>query len=192
MAEPSAGDGDGDDASPGETTDATAQVGSGGATGTVEATDAAETAERGETTDHVRVHYGMSGSVPLQLFDFVFEPTGCYVLDCGAFTPLFDLAVGRHTRRAAALDAVYDEHGVDGLLASADSVTWLSTAVIERVVLHDGGRFARPKLAVETRDGAPARTVRLHEVDASTVRDALAPLLGGAVRVDLVAGAGLF
>ena len=141
---------------------------------------------------HVRVHYGMSGSVPLQLFEFVFEPAGCYVLDCGAFTPLFGLSSGKHTRRAAAVDAVYDDHGLDGLLACADTVQWLSVRTIDRVTLHDGGLVARPKLTIETRGDAPDRAVRLHGADVDAVADALDALVDGAVRVERVEGSGLF
>jgi hypothetical protein len=141
-------------------------------------------------TDHVRVHYGMCGSVPLQLFEFVFEAGGCYVLDCGAFTPLFGLAAGRHTQRARALDRVYDDHGLDGLLAAADTVTWLSGDAIERVVVSDGGRFTRPTLSVETRGDAPSRSVRLHDVDAAALHGALADLVGDA-RVDYTTRTGL-
>jgi hypothetical protein len=139
---------------------------------------------------HVRVHYGMSGSVPLQLFEFVFEPAGCYVLDCGAFTPLFGLAAGKHTRRARALDRAYDEHGLDGLLVAADTVTWLSGDAIERVAVSDSGRFARPKLTIETRGDAPSYSARLHDVDASALHDALADLVGDA-RVDDTTRTGL-
>lgn len=140
----------------------------------------------------VRVHYGMSGSVPLQLYEFVFEPAGCYVLDCGAFTPLFGLTTGRHTRRAAALDEVYDEQGLDGLLAVADTTTWLAWATVARVTLHDGGRFTRPKLTVETRGEAPSRTVRLHGVDAAALADSLRAVVGDSVQFDHVESTGLF
>jgi hypothetical protein len=146
-------------------------------------------ADSDPTPDHVRVHYGMSGSVPLQLFEFVFEPAGCYVLDCGAFTPLFGLAAGRHTRRALTLDRAYDDHGLDGLLAHADTVTWLSDGVIERIAVSTGGRFTRPKLTIETHDDAPSRSVRLHDVDAQALHDALADLLGD-VRLDYTARPG--
>lgn len=130
----------------------------------------------------------MSGSVPLQLFDFVFEPAGCYVLDCGAFTPLFGLARGKHTRRAAALDARYDDDGVAGLLAVADTVTWLAWESVHRVVLHDAGWLTRPKLVIETRDDAPSRSVRLHGVDVESVFEALTDVVTGGVRLDRVAG----
>jgi hypothetical protein len=145
----------------------------------------------GPDPDHVRVHYGMTGSVPLRLFEFVFEPAGCYLLDCGAFTPLFGLASGGHRRRAAALDAAYADHGVDGLLASADTVTWLSVDRIERVTLHDGGWVARPKLSVATTGDAPARSVRLHGVDVDALADALGTLAGDGLRIDRASGAGL-
>jgi hypothetical protein len=139
---------------------------------------------------HVRVHYGMCGSVPLQLFEFVFEPAGCYVLDCGAFTPLFGLAAGKHTRRARTLDRVYDEHGLAGLLATADTVTWLSGDAIERVAISGAGRFTRPKLTIETRGDTPSYSARLHDVDASVLHGALADLVGD-VRVDDTTRTGL-
>jgi hypothetical protein len=142
-------------------------------------------------TGRVRVHYGMSGSVPLQLFVFVFEPAGCYVLDCGAFTPLFGLATGKHTTRALALDRVYEDDGLDGLLACADTVTWLSDEAIERVVVSDGGLFTRPKLTIETRGDAPSRSVRLHDVDTSALHDALVDLVGDA-RLEYTARPSLF
>lgn len=143
-------------------------------------------------TPHVRVHYGMAGSVPLQLFEFVFEPAGCYVLDCGAFTPLFGLTMGKHTRRATALDTVYDHHGLDGLLAVADTTTWLSWETVKRVGVHDGGRFTRPKLTLETRGDAPSQRVRLHGVDVSDLYESLRALAGDSTRLDRIDGAGLF
>lgn len=143
-------------------------------------------------TTHVRVHYGMAGSVPLQLFEFVFEPAGCYVLDCGAFTPLFGLSMGKHARRAAALDEVYETSGVDGLLAVADTTTWLSWAAIDRVVVHDGGWFTRPKLTLETRGDAPSRRVRLHGVDVPDLYESLKTTVGDSTRLDRVEGSGLF
>jgi hypothetical protein len=141
-------------------------------------------------TTHVRVHYGLSGSVPLQLFDFVFEAGGCYVLDCGAFTPLFGLARGKHTERAAALDGVYDAHGVEGLLGVADSVTWLPWESVSRVALYTGGWFARPKLAIETAVDHAVRPVRLHGVDVQGTYDALVALVDDRVRLDWVDGMG--
>ncbi len=140
--------------------------------------------------EHLRIHYGMSGSVPLHLLEFVFEPAGCYVLDCGGFTPLFDLTRGRHTRRAAQINAVYRDHGLQGVLASADTVTWLAWESVERVVLHDGGRLTRPKLRLVTVEGVPSSSVRLHDVEVDALSTALARF-EGRVRVDRVAGAGL-
>ena len=140
---------------------------------------------------HVRVHYGLSGSVPLQLFEFVFEPGGCYVFDCGAFTPLFGLARGKHTERAAALDAVYDSHGVDGLLGVADSVTWVSAEEIERITLYTGGWLGRPKLSVQTTGEPSVRPVRIHGVDVERVSDGLETLLEGRVPVERIDGIGL-
>jgi hypothetical protein len=151
-------------------------------------TDAADAAP--PESDHLRVHYGMSGSVPLRLFEFVFEPAGCYVLDCGGFTPMFDLARGRHTRRAAHVDAVYHDHGLAGLLASADTVTWFAWERVERVVLHDGGRFTRPKLRVVTGAETPSPSVRLHDVDVAALSTAL-ERFEERVRVERSAGAGL-
>ena len=146
-----------------------------------------------ETEDEVvRVHYGMTGSVPLTLVEFVFEPAGCYVLDCGSFTPLFGLTMGKHTRRAAAVDAVYREDGVGGLLAGANTVTWYAWDAVESIVLHDGGRFTRPKLTLQTRDDVPERAVRLHDVEVSSVYESLAELAGGRTSLRRVDGAGLF
>jgi hypothetical protein len=134
----------------------------------------------------------MAGSVPLQLFEFVFEPQGCYVLDCGAFTPLFGLSFGKHTRRAAALDQVYDDHGVVGLLAVADTTTWLAWERIDRVVVSDRGRFTRPKLAIETRGDAPSWSVRLHDVDTAGLAESLRAVVGESTRLDHVDSTGLF
>lgn len=141
--------------------------------------------------DHLRIHYGMSGSVPLRLFEFVFEPAGCYVFDCGGFTPMFDLARGRHTRRAARVDAVYRDDGLAGLLALADTVTWLSWETVERVVLYDGGRFTRPKLQILTGGETPSTSVRLHDVDVESLSASL-ERVETRVRVERVEGAGLF
>lgn len=140
---------------------------------------------------HVRLHYGLSGSVPLQLFEFVFEPAGCYVLDCGAFTPLFGLARGKHTERAAALQTAYETRGLDGLLAVADSVTWLPWERVERLTLYTGGWLARPKLTVETGGEISVRPVRLHGVDVQHSYDALSKLVGDETPVDHVEGTGL-
>lgn len=140
----------------------------------------------------VRVHYGMTGSVPLTLVEFVFEPAGCYVLDCGSFTPLFGLTMGKHTRRAAAVDAAYREDGVDGLLAGANTVSWYAWDAVESVALHDGGRFTRPKLTVQPRDGLPECAVRLHGVEVASVYEALTELVSGRTSFRRVDGAGLF
>lgn len=109
----------------------------------------------------VHVHFGMTGSVPLRLAELFFTDAGLRIVEYGTFTPLFGLATGGPRRAAAAMARA----AVDGGLAAArdhgDRTVALDYDGIERVVLHDGGRFARERVAVHV-DRGPPYAYRVH------------------------------
>lgn len=108
------------------------------------------------------VQFGMTGSYPLRIAELFFASDGLHIVEYGYITPLFGLAVRKHKREAAAMESVYDVHGLDEVLLQGDSVVWLNYDSIDRVVLHDGGRVGRPKIAVHTEDD-PMYAYRLHD-----------------------------
>lgn len=108
----------------------------------------------------VHVHFGMTGSFPLRLTDLFFADDGLHIVEYSYITPMFGLGTKKHRREAGAMEAIYDTHGLDEVLLQGDSTTWLAYDTVERVVLHEGGRFGRPKLTVYTDERSYA--YRLH------------------------------
>jgi hypothetical protein len=103
----------------------------------------------------------MAGSFPLRLAEVFFTSDGLHLVEYGYITPLFGLGSKKHRREAEAMGPVNDYHDIDEVLLRDDSVTWLDYGTVERVVLHDGGWFGRPKLTVYTDEHSYA--YRLHD-----------------------------
>lgn len=107
------------------------------------------------TTDidvEAHIHFGMAGSFPLRLAEFFLVGDGLYIAEYSRITPLFGLATRQPGKDAAAMGAIYDRDGIDGVLLSADRVLWLNPDSIDRVTLHDGGWLGYPKITVYTAD----------------------------------------
>jgi hypothetical protein len=120
------------------------------------------------TTDietELHVHFGMAGSFPLRLADLFFADDGLHIVEYSYITPMFGLGTKKHRREASAMQEVYDVHGLDEVLLQGDTVHWLNYRAIDRVVLHRGGYFGRPKLTVYPADESRSHAVRLHEED---------------------------
>lgn len=103
----------------------------------------------------VHVHFAMTGTVPLRLADLFFTDEGLLVVEYGVFTPLFGLATGGPRRAAARMARAYAEAGVAAVRERGDHTVALAYDDVEGVVLHDGGRLARERVAVEVADGPP-------------------------------------
>jgi hypothetical protein len=110
---------------------------------------------------HSHVHFGMAGSFPLRLAELFFADDGLHIAEYAYITPLFGLGTRKHRRESRGMQAIYDHHGLDEVLLQADSVTWLAYDTVERVRVHDGGRFGRPKLTVVADDDSYA--YRIHD-----------------------------
>ena len=113
---------------------------------------------------HTHVHFGMTGSFPLRLAELFFADDGLYIVEYGYITPLFGLGARKHRRESEAMKSVYDHHGLDEVLVQGDSVTWLNYATVAQVVLYDGGRLGRPKIAVYSESGS-SHAYRLHGIE---------------------------
>jgi hypothetical protein len=114
----------------------------------------------------VHVHFGMAGSFPLRIADLFFATDGLHIVEYSYITPMFGLGSKKHRREANAMESVYDIHGLDEVLLQGDSVHWLRYDALDRIVLHDGGRFGRPKLTVyPAGEDARSHAIRLHEID---------------------------
>lgn len=107
-------------------------------------------------------HFGMTGSFPLRLGDLFFSDRGLYVVEYGYITPFIGLTARKHRREAAGMQQLVDQHGIDAALLVADSVVWHSYDNLERITIHDGGWFGRPKLAVYPESG-PSHAYRFHD-----------------------------
>ena len=136
------------------------------------------------------VHFGMAGSFPLRLAEVFFASDGLHVVEYGYITPLFGLGMKKHRREAEAMAAVYAYHGIDEVLLQGDSVTWLDYGTVERVVLHDGGRFGRAKLTIYADEHSYAYRLHGEREPAALAADieACADRFGFAV--ELTAGVG--
>lgn len=135
---------------------------------------APESVEEGEFDDlpstdietDLHVHFGMAGSFPLRIVDVFFANDGLHIAEYSYITPLFGLGMKKHEREAGAMREVYDVHGLDEVLLQADSTYWYNYEAIDRVVLHLGGRFSRPKLTIyPTDETARSHAFRLHDID---------------------------
>jgi len=114
----------------------------------------------------LHVHFGMAGSFPLRIADLFFADDGLHIAEYSYITPMFGLGTKKHRREAEAMQEVYDVHGLDEVLLQADTVHWLNYGAIDRVVLHRGGYFGRPKLTVYPADETSrSHAFRLHEED---------------------------
>ncbi|MFB6196149.1 MAG: hypothetical protein ABEI80_08245 [Haloplanus sp.] len=125
----------------------------------------------------LHVHFGMAGSFPLRIVDLFFANDGLHIVEYSYITPMFGLGTKKHRREAGAMQEVYEVHGLDEVLLQADSTFWLNYEAVERLVLHLGGAFGRPKLTVYPTDGAASsHAFRLHDIDdpdelAASLRD---------------------
>jgi hypothetical protein len=114
----------------------------------------------------LHVHFGMAGSFPLRLADLFFATDGLHIAEYSYITPMFGLGTKKHRREASAMQDVFDVHGIDEVLLQADSVYWLNYDAVDRVVVHRGGFFGRPKITVYPADEtARSHAFRLHEND---------------------------
>jgi hypothetical protein len=113
----------------------------------------------GDGTDQptvgVHVHFAMTGTVPLRLADLFFTDEALLVVEYGVFTPLFGLATGGPERAAARMARAYAEDGIAAVRERGDRTVALAYDEVERVVLHDGGRLARERIAIQVADGPP-------------------------------------
>jgi hypothetical protein len=126
-----------------------------------------------EPTVGVHVHFAMTGTVPLRLADLFFTDEALLVVEYGLFTPLFGLATGGPRRAAARMARAYAEDGVAAVRERGDRTVALAYDDVERVVLHDGGRLARERVAVQVADG-PSYAYRVHApVDLEALADGL-------------------
>ncbi|WP_254535135.1 hypothetical protein [Halomarina litorea] len=112
----------------------------------------------------LHVHFGMTGSFPLRLAELFFADDGLHVAEYAYLTPMFGLGMKKHEREADAMGRIFDIHGVDEVLLQADTVFWYGYPAVERIVVHDGGRTGRPRLAVHTTE-RPPHAYRLHDVE---------------------------
>lgn len=123
----------------------------------------ADAAPSTDVTVEAHLHFGMTGSFPLRVAELFFADDGLYVAEYGYITPFIGLTAKKHRREARAMQAVYDKYGLDAVLFQADTVYWHSYDDIERVAVHEGGGFGRPKVAVYPRTGA-SHAYRFHDV----------------------------
>ncbi len=110
----------------------------------------------------IRVGFGMTGSFPLKLADLFFAADGLYVVEYEYLTPIFGLGAKKHQRESAAMERLYEVHGIDEVLLQGDTVIWHTYENLERVTLHDGGRFGRPRIGVYPTTGS-SHAYRLHD-----------------------------
>ena len=108
------------------------------------------------------LHFGMTGSFPLRLGDLFFTDDGLYVVEYGYVTPFIGLTARKHRREAAGMAALVEHHGVDGAIIEGDRVVWHAYDDLDRVVVHEGGRVGRPKIAVYPATG-PSHAFRFHD-----------------------------
>lgn len=130
--------------------------------------------DAGDPSVGVHVHFGMTGTVPLRLAELFFTDAGLRIVEYGTFTPLFGLATGSPRRAAAEMAEVYVDGGLSAAREHGDRTIALAYDAIERVVVHDGGRLARERIAVHVPEGPPY-AYRIHApVEGEALADGLA------------------
>lgn len=130
--------------------------------------------EPGEPSVGVHVHFGMTGTVPLRLAELFFTDAGLRIVEYGTFTPLFGLATGGPRRAAARMARAYVDGGLAAAWERGDRTVALDYDAVERVVVHDGGRLARERIAVHVPEGPPY-AYRIHApVEVGALVDGLA------------------
>ncbi|MFB6112618.1 MAG: hypothetical protein ABEJ58_00785 [Halodesulfurarchaeum sp.] len=108
------------------------------------------------------VHFGMTGSFPLRVADLFFADDGLYIAEYSFITPFFGLLSYKHKNEAEAMGAIFDRWGLDAVMVQADYIYWHSYDNIESVVIHEGGRFTRPKITVYPNEGE-SHAYRIHD-----------------------------
>jgi hypothetical protein len=123
----------------------------------------------------IHAHFGMKGSFPLRIAELFFAADGLHIAEYGMVTPMFGLGMNKHHREAGAMKQVFEQYGIDEVLARADAVTWLAYDAIDEVVVSDGGRLGNPRIGVYTQR-REAKAYRIHddEFDSRGFVDALA------------------
>jgi len=143
-----------------------------------------------EPTVHVHVHLVMAGTFPLRVADLLCTDDELLVPEYEFLTP-FALARGKVETVSRTAAEIYEDGGVRGLLDAAEQTHRLTYDEVRTVRVYDGGRFGRPKVAVDAGDGPPY-AYRIHApVDLpalTTALDSLGDRRGFAV--ESVGGAG--
>ncbi|WP_439027442.1 hypothetical protein [Haloarchaeobius sp. DT45] len=143
------------------------------------------------TTVHVHVHHCMTGTTPLRIADVLFTDENLEIGEYATVTPMFGLVTGGHRKRAAEMAQLCAQKGPVAVLDESERRVSLPYDAVEVVRLYDGGRFGRPKLAIDTGEGPPYG-YRIHApVEVAALRDVLTDL--GAekgFRVEVVEGVG--
>lgn len=115
-----------------------------------------------EVTVETHVHFGMTGTFPLRIAELFFADDGLYVAEYGYIMPIFGLGARKHHREAAAMQRIYEVHGLDEVLLQADQVIWHGYKNLRRIALYEGGWVGRAKIAVHTETGR-SHAYRLHD-----------------------------
>lgn len=139
----------------------------------------------------VHLHYAMAGSYPLRLIDLLFCTDRVLVAEYDYVTGL-DLLTGGADRRATAFAETVRDDGVEGALATTERQEAVPYEDVERVTVHDGGRFGREKVTLTRRTADPVR-VRVHgPVDTAAFVDAVRSTVDGyETAVEVERGLGL-
>jgi len=124
---------------------------------------------------HVHVHLAVAGSFPLRACDLLFADDRLHVVEYAHLTPLLGLARGRLPDAGDRARERYRDDGAAGLFELATQTHTVDYESIEQVRTYDS-RLARPKLAVDVRDGPPY-AYRIHApVDVEALSAALESL----------------
>lgn len=110
----------------------------------------------------IHAHFGMRGSFPLRIAEVFFAEDGVHIAEYGMVTPMFGLGMNKHHREAGAMQEVFEEYGIDEVLARADAVTWLAYDAIDEVVVSDGGYLGNPRVGIYT-ERQEAKAYRIHD-----------------------------
>lgn len=127
------------------------------------------------TPVHVHVHLVMTGTFPLRVADLLFTDGELLVPEYEFLTP-FALARGKVETVSRTASKIHQKEGVSGLLDAAERTHRLPYDEVQGVRIYDGGRFARPKVAIDV-GGGPPYAYRVHSpVDLPALTAALASL----------------